>query len=243
MIKILPWTTKEPLSMIGYCAGYCWGSPLDDNEKNIKRAKNCISSGHGRTEEYPDIYCTIDGYSARCIRELARHCIGTTFLQESTRYVDAKNMDIENDFFYPTKFNETQKEIIKHGFENIMDTYKKLEEIGVNKEDAANVLPLGMNTKIVYKLNLRALEHFFHKRACSRAYHEIRDLCKELKSELYKLSDEWKWICDNMLVPECEHLGYCPESKGCGRKISKKEMLKAVDFWNENKNHLFDDGR
>ena len=243
MIKILPWTTTEPLSMIGYCAGYCWGSPLDDKEQNIKRAKSCIASGHGRTEEYPDVYCTIDGYSARCIRELARHCVGTTFLQESTRYVDAKSMDVETDFFYPTKFNDEQKNILKEGLKDAMYTYRKLEEADVNKEDAALLLPLGMDTKIVYKINLRALEHFFHKRACNRAYHEIRNLCSELKSELSKISEEWKWVCENMLVPECEHLGYCPEVKGCGKKISKKEMLKAVEYWVRNKNQIFDDGR
>lgn len=243
MVKILPWTIDKPLSMIGFCAGYCWGSPLDDAEKNIKRAKNCILSGHGRTEEYPDIYCTIDGYSARCIRELARHCVGTTFLQESTRYVDAKGMDKSEDFFFPSNFNDKQKEILENGYGEIMNVYKDLEEKGVNKEDAANILPLGMNTKVVYKLNLRALEHFFHKRACSRAYHEIRNLCKELKAELDKLGDEWQWICENMLVPECEHLGYCPEAKGCGRKVSKKEMLEAVEFWTKRRFQLMDDGK
>ncbi len=89
MIQILPWTIKDPLNMIGYCAGVCWNSPVDDTEKNIKRAKSCIQSGHTRTAEYPDVYMVIDNYSARCIRELYTHIIGTTRLQSSTRYVAA----------------------------------------------------------------------------------------------------------------------------------------------------------
>ena len=36
MITILPQTDKEPLNTIGYCAGVCWNSPVDDKEKNIE---------------------------------------------------------------------------------------------------------------------------------------------------------------------------------------------------------------
>lgn len=234
MITILPQTDKEPLNTIGYCAGVCWNSPVDDKEKNVKRAKSCILSGHTRTAEYPEVYCIVEGYSARCIRELYTHIIGTTRLQSSTRYVDAKNMDVEQDFYYPFASNPEASEVYKEGLTNIMQTYEKLEELGYPKEDAANILPLGMNTKIVWKINLRALMHFMNMRLCSRAYKEIRQLSNELKTELRKLSTEWEWICDNLLVPKCEAMGYCDEAKSCGRKITKEEMLEAVEEWKKN---------
>ena len=47
--------TNNPLQFIGRCAGICWNSPIDDPEKNIARAKDCIESDHGRVEEFPDI--------------------------------------------------------------------------------------------------------------------------------------------------------------------------------------------
>lgn len=234
MITILPQTDREPLNTIGYCAGVCWNSPVDDKEKNIKRAKSCILSGHTRTAEYPEVYCIVEGYSARCIRELYTHIIGTTRLQSSTRYVDAKNMDVEQDFYYPFMANPEAAEVYKEGLTNIMQTYEKLEELGYPKEDAANILPLGMNTKIVWKINLRALMHFMNMRLCSRAYKEIRQLSNELKAELRKLSTEWEWICDNLLVPKCEAMGYCDEAKSCGRKITKEQMLEAVEEWKKN---------
>ncbi len=234
MITILPQTDREPLNTIGYCAGVCWNSPVDDKEKNIKRAKSCILSGHTRTAEYPEVYCIVEGYSARCIRELYTHIIGTTRLQSSTRYVDAKNMDVEQDFYYPFVANPEAAEVYKEGLTNIMQTYEKLEELGYPKEDAANILPLGMNTKIVWKINLRALMHFMNMRLCSRAYKEIRQLSNELKAELRKLSTEWEWICDNLLVPKCEAMGYCDEAKSCGRKITKEQMLEAVEEWKKN---------
>lgn len=234
MITILPQTDREPLNTIGYCAGVCWNSPVDDKEKNIKRAKSCILSGHTRTAEYPEVYCIVEGYSARCIRELYTHIIGTTRLQSSTRYVDAKNMDVEQDFYYPFVANPEAAEVYKEGLTNIMQTYEKLEELGYPKEDAANILPLGMNTKIVWKINLRALMHFMNMRLCSRAYKEIRQLSNELKAELRKLSTEWEWICDNLLVPKCEAMGYCDEAKSCGREITKEQMLEAVEEWKKN---------
>lgn len=232
MITILPQTDKKPLNTIGFCAGVCWNSPVDDKEKNIKRAKNCIASGHLRVAEYPDVFCVIEGYSARCIRELYTHIIGTTRLQSSTRYVDAKNMDIENEFYYP--FSDEAKEVYKNGLQNIMQTYQKLEDLGYPKEDAANILPLGMSTKIVWKMNLRGLIHFMNMRLCNRAYKEIRQLSNELKQKLRIYSPEWEWICDNLLVPKCDALGYCDEAKSCGRKITKAQMEQAVAEWKEN---------
>lgn len=233
MITILPQTDKHPLNTIGYCAGVCWNSPVDDEEKNIARAKNCIQSGHTRTAEYPDVFCVIQGYSARCIRELYTHIIGTTRLQSSTRYVDAKNMDVENEFYYPFP-NDDAKAVYKEGLEKVMKTYQQLEDLGCPKEDAANILPLGMDTKIVWKINLRALMHFMNLRLCARAYKEIRALSSDLKAELRKLSPEWEWICDNLLLPKCEAVGYCDEAKSCGRKLTRAQMEEAVALW---KNH------
>ena len=89
MIEIKKYTTEYPLQMIGELSGICWGANTEDIEKNIKRAWDCIDSGHERTEEFPDIYMVVDGYSAKCLRELYTHIGGApTRLQESTRYID-----------------------------------------------------------------------------------------------------------------------------------------------------------
>jgi len=228
MIEILPWTDKNPLYIIGYSAGVCWNSDVSDSEKNIKRAKSCILSGHTRTAEYPDVHMVIDGYSARAIRELYTHIIGTTRLQSSTRYVDAANMNIAEEFYYPPTLKDESKDAYKKALENVMASYKEIEDLGIPKEDAANLLPLGMHSKIVFKINLRALMHFANMRLCTRAYKEIRALMTEMKTELRKLSSEWEWICDNLLVPKCEATGFCDEAKSCGRKPKKSELEKSI---------------
>jgi hypothetical protein len=89
MITISEYTTKTPLQMIGEFAGFCWGANTSDNEKNIKRAIDCIMSEHGRTEEFPDLYLIIENVDAKTLRELYTHIGGSpTRLQASTRYID-----------------------------------------------------------------------------------------------------------------------------------------------------------
>lgn len=238
MIQILNDTTENPLQLIGKIASICWNSEISDKNKNIKRAKSCIASGHSRVEEWVNIDLVISGYSARCIRELMRHIIGTSVLQESTRYVDCSNIG----YYNPIDDNSKQSfDIFMHKtFEN----YGDLISCGVSKENAANILPLGMHSKVVVKFNLRALVHFMNMRLCTRAYKEIRQLANEIKTELSKLDEEWKWICDNLFVPNCEVIGYCIEEHCCGRKPKGLEGLKQKIIEEYRiENNLEDDGK
>ena len=94
MIIITSDTTIYPIQTIGKYAGTCWGSDTSDPEKNIARAIDCIEHGHGRVSEFGDVYMTIEGYSARVMRELYTHIGGApTRLQESTRYVKYDGFD------------------------------------------------------------------------------------------------------------------------------------------------------
>ncbi len=222
MIQIFDSTDKYPLQKIGKMAGVCWNSPIDDIEKNIKRAKECIKSGHGRVLEYVDIELCISEYSARAIREYYTHIGGgPTRLQESTRYVNCETFKY---FVPPTvKASPDSQAAYEECINFIKSKYAELIEKGVSKEDAANVLPLGMYTKIVDKRNLRNMIALMNQRLCSRAYSEIRTMANEIKSSLASYSDEWKWICENLFVPKCDVSGFCTESKCCGRR-PKKEL-------------------
>lgn len=223
MIKIIEnRTEKDPLTHIGENAGICWGSDVSNKDTNTIRGHNCMKSGHMRCAEYPTIEMIIDGYSARCLREVYTHIIGVTRLQESTRYVNC------SDFKYYTVKNisDEQKEVYDDVMEGITKSYKTLLDLGMSKEDCANILPLGMNTKVVWKINLRALIHFMNMRLCNRAYKEIRQLANEIKDKLSNYSEEWKWICDNYFVPNCKMIGYCNEEKCCGLMPKGLEGLK-----------------
>lgn len=233
-IELLDGTTENPLQKMGYNAGVCWAAPLDDAEKNRKRAISCIKAGHGRVLEYVDVEMVISGASARCLRELYTHIGGSpTRLQSSTRYVSEEQ---GFGYYIPPKIenNAELKPIYEEGMENIQKTYNSLMARKATKEDAANILPLGMESKMVWKINLRALINFMNRRLCTRALKEIRDLSIEIKDRLAEKNEEWAWIATNLFVPTCEiykyrnpNLVFCPEQQCCG-KHKKIEDLNVL---------------
>ena len=223
-IKILDWTMKDPLNCIGMCAGICWGTDTTVTKKNVKRALSCIDDQHGRVEELPDVYVVIDGYSAKCIRELYTHIGGApTRLQASTRYIDYTSADmIDVVVPHSVEKNQIAKIIWDTAIYNITKAMNDLKNLNIPNEDLTNLLPLAYCTEMVWKVNLRTLINFFNMRLCSRAYWEIRELCDDLKKELSNYSEEWKTL-SKLFTPRCEQLGYCPEKYSCGRKKKKNE--------------------
>ena len=219
-IIVLPETTKNPITLIGKRAGICWGADISDDTKNYNRGLDCIKSNHGRTLEYVNIELVLDGYSARAIREYYTHIAGSpTRLQASTRYINYKNFDY---VIPPSVKKFGGEEIYKETMDIISENCQKLEQLGIQREDSAMLLPLGMSTKIVDKRNLRSFVDMSRQRECTRAYWEFREMFNDIKNALSELSDEWKYIIDTQFMPKCEYLGYCPEKKSCGR-VPKKE--------------------
>ena len=218
MIKIIN-ATAGPITTIGRCVGGCYGSDTKDKYKNYKRGLQCIKDGHGRVLEYPDITIEIDDYSMKVMRELYTHIIGVTRTQESTRYV---NMTERGNVIPPSiKASEKALKLLNHHQQITALVYEDLIQLGIPKEDASCILPLSTKTKVCLKINARALLNMAQVRMCSRAYWEFRNLMNELKTEVSKIDDEWKIIAD-MMQPKCEVMGYCTESKSCGRKPCKE---------------------
>ena len=215
-VIVQDYTYKKPITMIGVEAGICWGANTSNDEKNYLRGIDCLESGHGRTFEFPDVYLTLEGYSARVIREWYTHIGGLpTRLQASTRYID-----YEHGFGYVTppsiEGNPEAKEVYEDLMEHIKSYLESLDTIGVPREDSALGLPLGMETKIVCKHNMRNLIDMSHQRMCNRAYHEYRRLFNDVCDALGNYSEEWKYIVDNYFMPKCKLMGFCSEKKTCG---------------------------
>ena len=187
-VMIQNYTCKNPITMIGFEAGICWGADTADEKKNYRRGLDCLESGHGRTFEFPDVYLTLEGYSARVIREWYTHIGGSA----------AKAV-----------YDELMAEIQKH--------LARLDELGVPREDSAMGLPLGMETRIVCKHNLRNLMDMSRQRMCCRAYHEYRALFSDLCRELSGYSEEWDYTVSHYFMPKCRAIGFCPEKHSCGR--------------------------
>jgi thymidylate synthase (FAD) len=208
MIKVLNYT-KNPLSLMGECASSCWNS-----NPSPQIGIDCIESGHGRVLEFADVVLEIDGYSAKCVREIYTHIAGTSRLQSSTRYINYG----EFKYILPESIKKNDLAFFKYIklMQDIQFTYRELEELKIPKEDIANILPLGMKSKMILKINARAILHMAEVRLCERAYWEFRDFMDEFLNVLGKLDDEWLKII-KYAKPKCEVLGFCGEKNGCGK--------------------------
>lgn len=217
MIKVINYT-KQPLSLMGEVASTCWNST-----PSARIGRECIESGHMRVAEYADVTIEISGYSARMIREVYTHILGVSRLQESTRYI---NYDNFNYYTPPTiEKNPHAKSIYDATIETTRVAYQALvDEYDIPKQDVANLLPLGMFSKMVLKINVRALIHMAEERLCTRAYIEYRDFMKELLKIISELDSEWKEIVENYCKVKCDKIGYCTEKHTCGRKPHKDKI-------------------
>jgi len=206
-IKILDYT-KEPLKIMSECASICY----DSIPKDVI-AKHCIESGHTRVSEFADVTVEISEYSARVMRELYTHIQGTSRLQRSTRYVNEDGFG----YYTPPSIIEHGDEAVKR-YQSMMvainTTYNVLVEMGIPKEDVANLLPLGGHSKMVLKINVRALIHLAETRLCKRAYIEFRELMSELLPLISELDSDWEFIINNYCKKKCEK-GKCTEKIKC----------------------------
>lgn len=213
MIEVIDYT-PNPLTLMGVVASTCWNS-----KPSPSIGIDCIESGHGRVLEYADVTVGISGYSNRVIRELYTHISGTSRLQQSTRYVDMEDFEY---YTPPTiKNDKYAKNIYDDCMEVIRCSYFLLKELGIPKEDIANLIPLGSNTKMVLKINARALLHMASVRLCNRALLEYRELMRELLDVISNIDDEWAKIVA-YAKPKCEIKGYCDEKHSCGKYPSKR---------------------
>ena len=215
-------TTKDPISLIGREAGVCWGGNIQDAEKNYRRGIDCLVSGHGRTWEYPQVYLVLDGYSARVIRELYTHIGGgPTRLQASTRYIN-----YEKGFGYviPPKIAQdaAAKEVYEEAMKGILSAMQELEKLEMPREDIGMLLPLGMESKVVLRTNLRNLVDMSHQRLCTRAYWEFQQLMRDMMAALAAYSQEWSYLVEHYFVAKCELTGFCTEKNSCGRRPQKE---------------------
>lgn len=104
-----------------------------------------------------------------------------------------------------------------------------LEESGVDSKRAnecANfVLPRATESTLTIGFTPEALIHFMHKRLCKRAQPEIRKLAVEMKEAVEKYNTDFA----KELVPQCQHLLWCPEgNRSCGAFLTRDELKNII---------------
>lgn len=239
---------EDIISIIYTSARTCYnaGSPIDmwndvyniPVSKKMKLIKSVILSGHTSTLEHANFTWCIEGVSRAVLAQISRHRHISLSVQ-SQRYVEIKENieDIDTLLMHLDAGKETLMSIASKYFvdvnesnylvyiRNLLDYLEAIQK-GYKPEDARMFLPNATKTNMVISMNLRELIHICNLRLCTRAQLEIRKMVKEMALTII---EKEQWL-QEYLQPSCERLGYCPESKGCG----KKPPLKQDNCHNEN---------
>lgn len=190
-------------------------------DKIVKFILDKKESGHTSCLEQGSVTFVITG-SRTMSHQLVRTRVGVGIAQNSQRYTSVerdseivpesmlklfeKNSDIES------RYNTTMI--------NVYDLYSKLVDLDIPKEDARFVLMQGVKTSIQMTFNFAALYRFFEMRLCNRAQWEIRNVAKMMAT---LMQNHYPGLFNNV-GPRCQYLGWCPEHKGCGKYLPKKDV-------------------
>jgi thymidylate synthase (FAD) len=188
------------------------GSPSDILEKmDLEKAKRIIKRvtgyGHVSVIEHASFTFSIEGVSRAMTHQLVRHRMAS-YTQQSQRYV---TYDSLKKYVTPPSIvdNTEAKKIFDEALVKISETYKKLLNLKIPKEDARFILPNAARTNIIVTMNARELQHFFNLRCCARAQWEIREVATEMLRQAKKVAP----ILFESAGPSCVKLGYCPEGR------------------------------
>jgi len=188
------------------------GSPSEIFEKmDPETAKRIIKRvtgyGHVSVIEHASFTFSIEGVSRAMTHQLVRHRIAS-YTQQSQRYV---TYDALEKFVTPPSIADDAeaKKIFDETLEKISETYRKLLNLKIPKEDARFILPNAAKTNIIVTMNARELRHFFNLRCCERSQWEIREVAIEMLKQARKAAPA---LLENA-GPSCVELGFCPEGK------------------------------
>jgi thymidylate synthase (FAD) len=177
--------------LIGEFAGrICYGSfgKKQGRKSNKSYLEHIIGSGHGSILEHANYTFLVTQASRGYTHEMVRHRAGFAYSQESTHYVsytpedgrvclDARSADL-------LKMDEVLK-----GFADAFENYDRIyshfrSQCGLPKKEACSMarqwLPIGIEAKLVFTANLRALRHFIIARANSHNVLEIRKVAVKI---------------------------------------------------------------
>lgn len=224
--------TPNPEELIAQSAKLCYSvvgvneikKKLTDEEID-KFVGHLISIGHESPLEHVTFTFAVEGVSRALTHQLIRHRIGTSYSQQSQRYVKLDNFE----YITPEEIRKDSKlcNIYQRHLRETQDVYDYLVE-GLMKngrsekeaiEDARYIFPNACETKIVFTMNARSLINFFKQRCCTRAQWEIRDMANEMLAQVRKIAP----IVFNSAGASCVN-GMCPEGKmSCGKPQTKLE--------------------
>lgn len=181
--------TNRPAPFIEECGRVCYRSEdMISEDSADKFVKTILGRGHHSVIEHA-IATLVFGTNRGVTHELVRHRLAS-YSQESTRYVDYVKKG-EMEFILPVWLEGKEGTDEYADFKEILkaeeSAYFYLRDLGWRPEQAREVLPNALSTKIVVTANLREWRHIFTLRCSAKAHPQIRSLMREALRLMHQL--------------------------------------------------------
>ena len=234
-IKVTLLNADEVKSFIknhGEVACVCYNT----NEKYAEKVGlSCMKDGHmsGSRGDYFKFEIEAPRFT---IDQIVRHEAGVFKNVQSQRYVD---MDDNFSIYVPPKVEKDEKLLQQYiQYEEMCKARYKVnracfEDLGITGEQANDLmrtmLPIGVMSKVRIGFTLEGLIHFMHKRLCTRADLPIRKVAQLMREEVLKVQP----LYEDLLVPQCQALMYCPEKSSCKKYPTREEVESMLQNFNK----------
>ena len=229
-----PEEVKNFIKNHGIFACQCYNTP----EKYAERVGlSCLKEGHTSGSRGDMFKFRIHAPRFTC-DQIMRHSVGTAINCQSQRYVD---MDDNFSIYVPPQV--MKDEYAKLMYQEYEDRCKEIysvirvhmQENGITGEKANDLmrtmLPIGVECNLTMGFTVEALIHFIDKRLGNRADEAIRKQAMLMRQEVLKIEPRYQ----DLLVPQCIAMMYCPEKHGCGAYPNKQEVEELIRLGKANK--------
>lgn len=170
-------------------------------KSNQEYLSNIIKMGHGSVLEHANYSFLVIKASRGFTHEMVRHRAGFAYSQESTHFIDYTDpinwsicLDYNMSKTNPTYVINAAEEA-KSSFKTYGKIYTSLKERGIPKKQACSmarqVLPIGIESKLAFTANVRALRHFIEYRCNPHNVLEIAEVA-------YQVAEIMKVMAPNM---------------------------------------------
>lgn len=234
-IKVTLLNADEVKSFIknhGEVACVCYNT----NEKYAEKVGlSCMKDGHmsGSRGDYFKFEIEAPRFT---IDQIVRHEAGVFKNVQSQRYVD---MDDNFSIYVPPKVEQNEQLLQQYiQYEEMCKARYKVnracfEDLGITGEQANDLmrtmLPIGVKSKVRIGFTLEGLIHFMHKRLCTRADLPIRKVAQLMREEVLEAQP----LYEDLLVPQCQALMYCPEKSSCKKYPTREEVENMLQNFNK----------
>lgn len=177
-------------SLVEFAGRICYVSFGQKQGRKTNRSylQNVLEQGHGSVFEHAQFTFLVTQASRGFTHEMVRHRAGFAFSQESTHYIDYKpetaKLCVDPRMALEPSILE---EFIRDAEEDVKvyrETYEQLLLKGYKKKEACSMarqkLPTGLEAKLVFSANVRALRHFIEARCNEHNVLEIAEVAGQV---------------------------------------------------------------